>query len=85
MKTIMWGALGVVAVLMWSRGQAAQKQETVVEAGMHQDGSNWMGDMWQRLAGLDLTYAGFNNIDGTAQADVSKVTMSQISVNGWPN
>jgi len=85
MKHLLWYGLGAVAVLMWSRGRTQQKQETIVEAGMHQDGSNWMGDMWQRLAGTDLTYAGFNNIGGTAAADVSKVTMAQIPVAGWPN
>lgn len=85
MKAIMWGAIGVVAVLLWNKGQAAQKQESVVEAGMHQDGSNWMGDMWARLAGKDLTYNGFNNVDGTANADVSKVTLAQLPVAGWPN
>jgi|GEM_PF-3140339 hypothetical protein len=85
MKAVMWGAIGVVAVLLWHKGQAAKTQESVVEAGMHQDGSNWMGDMWQRLAGLDLTYKGFSNVDGTANADVTKVTQVQIPVSPWPN
>lgn len=84
-KHWLWGAAGVVAVLMWSRGRQVEQSQSVVEAGMHQDGSNWMGTMWDRLAGSDLTYAGYSNIGGAGSADVSKVTMSQIPVPGWPN
>lgn len=83
-KYLLWG-VAAVAVLMWQKGRTQEKSKTVVEAGMHQDGTNWMGDMWSRLAGTDLVYKGFDNIDGTAQADVSKVTMSQIATPGWPN
>ncbi len=85
MKKFMYGAIGVIAVLLWAKGRNVEKSESVVEAGMHQDGSNWMGDMWDRLGGLDLTYTGFSNIGGGAAADVSKVTMSEIPVSGWPN
>ncbi len=85
MKTYIWYALGAVAVLMWSKGRKVEESESIVEAGMHQDGSNWMGSMWDRLGGLDLVYTGYPNIGGGASADVDKVTMSQISVPGWPN
>lgn len=85
MKNLIWYGLGAVAVLTWAKGRKVEESQTVVEAGMHQDGTNWMGSMWDRLAGTDLVYSGFNNIGGGAPADVSKVTMSQIAVPGWPN
>lgn len=85
MKQYIWYALGAVAVLMWSRGRKVEESESIVEAGMHQDGSNWMGSMWDRLGGLDLTYSGYGNIGPGAPADVDKVTLAQISVPGWPN
>ena len=85
MKQYIWYALGAVAVLMWSKGRKVEESESIIEAGMNQDGSNWMGSMWDRLGGQDLTYAGYSNIGGGAAADVDKVTMSQISVPGWPN
>lgn len=83
-------AAGVVAVLLWTRGQKKadsfnQLQDTLAS----QKGSDWIGSgglyaLWDRLSGTDLAAPGYSNLNGSAQADPGKVGQIDAGLTaGW--
>lgn len=78
MKNYILAAVAIGAVILWQRGTKKQESKNAVEAAIHTDGTNWVGDMWQRLAGADLVHSTFANFTQNPTADLSKVSQSDL-------
>lgn len=72
---------GVLAVLWW-KGRGKVAQSTQVQDSIPVDGTNFQGDMWQRLAGTDLTAPGYCNCTSGPNASPSMVGYNGVNA-GW--
>lgn len=77
MKKYMIGAGAVLALVLWARAKKLRAAESAITEPAMSQSSDWQGDMWDRLKGLDL--GGFNALTGgSAQAAPSHLDVMAL-------
>ena len=80
MKNIYVIGLGVLGVLAWKRGKAKEVAKSAITEAEITDGTNWQGDMWDRLVGRDLVSIDFRNLTGSVNADPGRIGQAQLGL-----
>lgn len=84
MKTIYLVAAVAVGALLWKRGRAMEAGKNKIVEATHTDGTNWQGgDVYARMAGLDLLAPVSRNLNNSVNADPGN--MGQRAAGFMPN
>lgn len=81
MKNIYVAVGATVAFLAWRRGKRLEDARKEITEAPITDGTNWQGNLWQRLAGLDLVAPGKPNLCGSINAEPGHIGRANLGLN----
>lgn len=81
MKTTLYIAAGVAAVLLYMRGKKQDAAKTAIQEAVPTDGTNWVGkSVWDRMDGSDLRAQTGGNLAGSLNADPGKMGQAELGL-----